>query len=558
MKIDEIKNIKKANNIELEKINKKCDEFSKIRILIVIIFIIFLICGIILKQNYYYYFLTICVIIFASLGAYYSHFFKRRKRLDLVNSVLDEYLYRDNGKWMQFSDNGVKYLKTDKEHDLDIFGKKSLYQFICSAKTPSGKEKLADMLKNGTNDIELTQKEVEKFSDLDVALKYNIALKLFQVKANDYNLDDLIALKSLVSSNISFNKKSFIGLILLPIIFILGICLSFINISFIGISIITLLLQFAYTRVLFSNNEIFTYETASISSGLRGYKALFKELGEECDYKSLNKVNSLCDLIASRKNIFVYLFGNMFFLDFFILLKMKQFSTKQLDSFFNLIDNLALKEAYLSLANINIVLPDTTFPKLGESFVVKDVRHPLIKNPIGNDFTLNGVVILTGSNMSGKTTFMRSLGINYVLFMAGGAVAASHYEAPRLSLYTSLRVNDLTLEGISTFYAELKRIKNIIDGIKRGEKIFALIDEIFKGTNASDRLVGATRVIEKLLNQYAIISTHDFELCKIENVLNYHFNEDYDNDKIKFDYKIKEGQCKTTNGKYLMESIGLE
>ncbi|UKI49211.1 MAG: hypothetical protein L6U99_10720 [Clostridium sp.] len=74
-------------------------------------------------------------------------------------------------------------------------------------------------------------------------------------------------------------------------------------------------------------------------------------------------------------------------------------------------------------------------------------------------FTLNGVVILTGSNMSGKTTFMRSLGINYVLFMAGGAVAASHYEAPKLSLYTSLRVNDLTLEGISTFYAELKRIK---------------------------------------------------------------------------------------------------
>ena len=122
--------------------------------------------------------------------------------------------------------------------------------------------------------------------------------------------------------------------------------------------------------------------------------------------------------------------------------------------------------------------------------------------------------------------------------MAGGAVAASHYEAPRLSLYTSLRVNDLTLEGISTFYAELKRIKNIIDGIKRGEKIFALIDEIFKGTNASDRLVGATRVIEKLLNQYAIISTHDFELCKIQNVLNYHFNEDYDNDKIKFDYKL--------------------
>ena len=135
MKIDEIKNIKKTNNIELEKINKKCDEFSKIRILIVIIFIIFLICGISLKQNSYYYFLIACVIIFVSLGAYYSRFFKRRKRLDLVNSVLDEYLYRDNGKWMQFSDNGAKYLKTDKEHDLDIFGKKSLYQFICSAKT---------------------------------------------------------------------------------------------------------------------------------------------------------------------------------------------------------------------------------------------------------------------------------------------------------------------------------------------------------------------------------------------------------------------------------------
>ena len=160
--------------------------------------------------------------------------------------------------------------------------------------------------------------------------------------------------------------------------------------------------------------------------------------------------------------------------------------------------------------------------------------------------------------MSGKTTFMRMLGINQILANAGGLVCGSYFEYPNLEIVTSLRANDMLQEGISTFYAEINRMKKIIS-ISEERKTLVLIDEIFKGTNAKDRVYASLEIIKKLnsLGVYFVISTHDFELCDASNILNYHFDENYIDNSISFEYKIKKGKCNKTNAIYLLKMAGV-
>ena len=161
--------------------------------------------------------------------------------------------------------------------------------------------------------------------------------------------------------------------------------------------------------------------------------------------------------------------------------------------------------------------------------------------------------------MSGKTTFMRSIGINYLLFKAGGYVVAKEFEASTYKLFTSMKVSDDVSDGISTFYAEILRVKAIIEYAKTGSNMLVLIDEIFKGTNTKDRLVGAEAVVKHLRRSgiKSIITTHDMELCFVEGVCNYHFLEHYEDDKILFDYKIHDGISTTRNAIYLLKLSGI-
>jgi len=165
--------------------------------------------------------------------------------------------------------------------------------------------------------------------------------------------------------------------------------------------------------------------------------------------------------------------------------------------------------------------------------------------------------------MSGKTTFMRTVGVNLVLARAGSFVCAKEMTASQLNVVTSMRIADNLSEGISTFYAELKRIKTMMALAKENAKTMFLIDEIFRGTNSVDRLIGAKTVLEKLneLGVVGMITTHDLELCEIVNQLprikNYSFSEQYLDHEILFDYKMKAGVSKTTNAKYLMQMMDI-
>jgi hypothetical protein len=236
---------------------------------------------------------------------------------------------------------------------------------------------------------------------------------------------------------------------------------------------------------------------------------------------------------------------------------------------------LGMWEALMSLSMLVFFYPECAYPTIicGNGapqafFEAVSMGHPLIPvdRQIRNDFSLrSGTALITGSNMSGKTTLLRTVGVNAVLAYAGTICCADSLTIGCMQIASSMRIADNLAEGLSTFYAELLRIGKIIEKSREEVPILYLIDEIFRGTNSRDRTDGA-RIVLKNLNKPWIIglmSTHDYELCSPEvqsgmNLKNYHFSETYDEIGIHFDYKLTEGVSVSANARYLMRMIGIE
>ncbi|MBI5932050.1 MAG: hypothetical protein HY862_22270 [Chloroflexi bacterium] len=229
-------------------------------------------------------------------------------------------------------------------------------------------------------------------------------------------------------------------------------------------------------------------------------------------------------------------------------------------------------EAVCSLANFAYLNPDYAFPQISENAVFKAqaIGHPLIPHAsrVANDFVLGQVgevVVITGSNMAGKSSFLRTLGVNLCLAYAGGVVCAGALEIGLFRLFSCIRVTDSLNDGISYFYAEVKRLKALVDSLRVDDPLplFFLIDEIFRGTNNRERLIGSRSYIQALANGHGLglIATHDLELVKLadENpcISNYHFREEVLEGRMVFDYHLRPGPCPTTNALRIMAMEGL-
>lgn len=235
-------------------------------------------------------------------------------------------------------------------------------------------------------------------------------------------------------------------------------------------------------------------------------------------------------------------------------------------------------EALAALGTFADLNPDCAFPQLlrpanapgAPIFAATNIGHPLIPDAarVGNDFTLSGlgdVALITGSNMSGKSTFLRTLGVNLCLAYAGGPVVAEKLETLPFRLFTVIRVTDSVTAGISHFYAEVKRLKALLDALQTDHPLplFFLIDEIFQGTNNRERLIGSEGYLRALAGGRGagVISTHDLELVTLAEELpqlkNYHFEETVRDGRMAFDYKLRAGPSPTTNALTIMRLEGL-
>jgi hypothetical protein len=230
-------------------------------------------------------------------------------------------------------------------------------------------------------------------------------------------------------------------------------------------------------------------------------------------------------------------------------------------------------ETLNSLANFAYLNPTYTFPEISSEpnrFAARNLGHPLLipETKVCNDFGLDQkrrIVILTGSNMAGKSTFLRTVGVNLSLAYAGSPVNAAHLETSLFRPFTCIKVSDSVQDGLSYFYAEVKRLTALLEAAKADDPlpVLFLIDEIFRGTNSRERLIGSRSYIRALSESSAVglVATHDLELIKladeIDGVVNFHFREEVNNGRMVFDYRLRSGPCPTTNALTIMRLEGL-
>lgn len=516
-----------------------------------------------------------------------------------LQETAEEYLARADHRWKCFEIDGAQYLTADfrQAKDLDLFGKHSLYQYLCAASTSYGQERLASWIKNQKVDLSVLGKRQKAVAELAEKVEFS---SRYQSLARPERQVPVSLSKEIVTEFLRSIQGSrpyaaiFCILIwgspILTLFFlfsaILGVNRSINTSLFLimaGVQLLAALVGSLWNSRLLKpvyklNQSLSRYRKMVAAVQMEEFTSKYiKELQKRLLQKgnagqALEELEHISDSVTVRHNVYALIICNSLFLyDFHCVSRFLSWAFRYHGAIESWLEVIGEVEALISLGVLCQIKTEYCFPELKDSkqpfLMAKNIRHPLITEQIsiGNDFTLKQhTCVITGSNMSGKTTFMRTIGMNLVLAYAGGPVAATQLCVPPMQLCTSMRIEDSVSEGISTFYAELLCIKDMIEHSRLPMPMLALIDEIYKGTNSKDRIIGARETIKSLRrpNVITILTTHDFELCDLEkedsaDIVNYHFTEHYTENEILFDYKIRKGRCQTTNAQYLLRMAGI-
>lgn len=559
---------------------KKVNKVASLRMIAFLIMIF----SFILKYYYYKVFwetiFILSLVSFFILVIIHDKYFKKYHYYASYLNILENYLQRASGEWKKFKDTGEEFLKEENHYlrDLDVLGQKSLFQYLCICKTIGGKRRLFQKLSNenlDTQKLVATQQAVEELSkSKEFIINYQIALAEYQNKAID-----LSTIFSTYTKDHAQNVRDYLIAAMTMILLITFFCLSlfhFISVKyFYGLFLFNYLISFMYSLIYHHDfdkmtNLVRTYHQIPYLANIilkenftsKKLQKIKKEVFTTSEMTK--KINFLDSLNSIKDNLlFNFLFNGLFCINLISRSYFNLFLKKDFPKLKSSINDMEELEALISLSTIGILKENICMPTKWEkvSIEFKEIKHPLLEENIcvANDFESDaGVNIITGSNMGGKTSFLRTIGINLILMNAGTFTCATSFSSAYFKIFTSMRINDDIEKGISTFYGELLRIKEALSYLEKGNMI-VLIDEIFKGTNYQDRIYGAKKVIQRLQNKQVItfLTTHDFELCDEKNIKNYHVKEYYEGDKIQFDYKIRPGKCTSTNAKYLMEKLNI-
>ena len=603
----------KINNLieNIAILKKKFNQISTIRLISFLIFSSMILYGFFQKNLFYILFSLLFLGVFLFMIFRHNKLEYQLKHDTTLVEVLEHHQNRLNGKWHSFKNTGSQFM--DDQHaftsDLDIFGPNSLYQYLCTANTYFGIQQLGSLLKKPQTTLQESLLRQEAVRELAKNFSFCTELEcagIFMQEESQKN-------NSRYQSELDYYEKSSPEQFLqyaeirgkqyrnplfklfcssLPLLTISFWIILFFYHSFpLVIPIITTAFQLFF--VWFAHNKVFTSlkTVYLIRDRIATYKQLISQI-EQHNFKSsllnhykdnlFNENDSaskqllilehITDAIDVRNVPIIYFILNSVFLwDYHCVFLLENWKSTHGENIRKWLNTIGFFETLSAITVMPFLHSDWVFPKYSNNnelrLDIKGTGHPLIEKEklVINDFVMSeNIIIITGSNMSGKTTFLRTVGLNMILAYLGSSVCASYFLCPIVNIYTSMRIKDDISEGISTFYAELIRIKKIVDAAIQNPPLLFLMDEILKGTNSEDRIAGATAVIRKLCsrNVFGLISTHDFELCGLEKntngkVVNYHFIEHYINDQIQFDYKLRSGMCTSTNAQQLMKMMGL-
>jgi hypothetical protein len=537
------------------------------------------------------------LLLFVYLAAVHGKLFQKLEELNALIEINKQGFDRWSDKWRGFAEQGASFVDNDHPYtsDLDIFGRGSFFQHLCCARTYYGKMRLAELLKFKDGDaaaIILRQQAVDNLAPL-FSWRQRLECSAFS-PAVAHDPHALVAWAE-SGRNTSGWKAGKRLLLLLPLLTV-AVALAG---HFVFKSILPALPLFALqvvvvaltTRRHFHLFEIFEkYSKALFSFGsclqhIEGQVFTaphLQDLREEITSDgadtaasaALGKLASIVNATEARLSPLPWFLANVFLLwDFRCGIRLEQWQYRFGGEVRKWLACIGEFEALSSLALLRFDHPDWVFPQFhrdGEMGIcAKGLGHPLLppERRIVNDFSLGppggSIGIITGSNMSGKSTFLRSVGGNLVLAYAGAPVCAAAFTVPLFAVFTSMRTGDDLLSSTSTFYAELLRIKKIVDAAGCGQALLFLLDELFSGTNSTDRHDGAVTLLRELSRPYTLglVSTHDLALCELAaaepKYANYHFQEHYDGDELQFDFKLSEGPSTTRNALYLMRKVGI-
>ncbi|MBY0478618.1 MAG: hypothetical protein K2Q24_13305 [Chitinophagaceae bacterium] len=491
--------------------------------------------------------------------------------------------------------DGTEFYKDEHPYagDLDIFGRASLYQYINRTYSQQGNQLLADWL-SAPSSPQIIQARQHAAKELMQQTNWRQELQAHG-SSSTITITTEKKMEEWLKENNQFIDKKIWHLIrfIFPVIAtgtLIGFMFDIITYQrFLQALLVFTLIAFAITRMivpLYRKLNKITGQMEVLSNSIACIEqAEFKDpLLVELKHQFHSGSNKASLQILQLKNIFnrfdyrlnpvVFIPLNIFLLwdlqQVLQLEKWKQKNNQQINHWF---DALAQLEALNSIATLAFNHPHWSFPQLKTDeplFIAEQLGHPLIdeqKNVL-NDFSTTGkeqINLITGSNMAGKSTFLRSIGVNMVLAGMGSPVCAKKLTVTPLKVMSSMRIKDNLEESTSTFYAELKKLKQIIDAVNNNEPVFILLDEILRGTNSNDRHTGSKALIKQLLHHKAtgILATHDLELANLANefpagIHNYHFDVQVNADELFFDYQLKRGICQSMNASILMRKIGIE
>ncbi|MEN2488792.1 DNA mismatch repair protein [Flavobacterium sp. B11] len=573
------------------KTNKKYNSICLLRLLSIFLFLFFMFYYIKTDQILY---VTLAVLSFAGFI-----FFMRIHSRVSFQRLLAETLLKINQNEIAFLkrektpfENGAEFIDFHHPYayDLDIFGDHSLFQNLNRTASFIGKKTLAELLLHTLPETEILENQ-EAINELKSKIDWRQEFQALAIISQD-SKQSYEAIKNWTSFTNNSLPKVLVALsFILPVTFFGFLAAYFITSKTIILSYLTyvfianlIVLGRAVKRI---QSEI--AKADNVANIIKQYSLLIEKieresfqsnklihLQEQLNFKNakasqhLKQLSELFSRMDTINNfVTATLFNGTFLFNLHVLkalLKWKEDYASEMNHWVSIIGEI---EALNSLANLAYNNEDFVFPEINSHYKIefKNLSHPLL-NPatrVGNDtqFHPQSFVILTGSNMSGKSTFLRSLGINMVLSGIGSVICASEAKVHPLPVLVSMRLSDSLSDSESYFFAEIKRLKQIMDALEN-QPAFVLLDEILRGTNSDDKRNGTIEVVKKIISKKAIgaIATHDIEVCLTTNeypeiLTNQCFEVEIQNNDLHFDYKLRNGICKNKSATFLMQKMGV-
>ncbi len=573
--------------LEGERIEKKIRIFSWSRVAIGILIGVFIYLG--FAQSFFFWLIIAPLFVFAMLVRQQTSLEEQKQLANFLEQL------------NQMESKGIRFEATDfssgnsyadphhpYSHDLDLFGDGSVFQYINRCGTQLGEDRLAHDLKNLTvlEDELLFRQEAVR--ELGTMLEFRQQVWAIGKRIHDFSFDRSALLSWLKEKPFIYGKTGYTLLRwILPAITIVILGLTIYNGKYFPLLFVMAIIQITIAGFQAKRIGEFQRVLSSAREGLKNYARIFELLAHQQTKSSLLKkhqaiatsafekvkyFSALVNALESRMNPIAMQFGNGLFLyDFHAVSKLEKWREENATDLPHWLESLSEWDSLLSLATLHFNFPGYTFAGISKTSVLesRDAGHLLIPDRIRvtNNFDLGkpaNIFLITGANMAGKSTFLRAMGVNFVLGRIGSPVCASRWYTPLIALRTGMRTTDSLQDHESYFFAELNRLQSIMQELRSGVPMLILLDEILKGTNSTDKQLGSRELLRQLkdMNALVVLATHDIALGNLADqypsqIGNACFEGKIENDQLTFDYTLHPGVAQKANATFLMRKMGI-